>query len=568
MKFILILGIFYVGYIESITNKKCDMDVNLRIDCHPGWFANDKECKSRKCCWNVVQNNYPGCFFPDDTHFYHISEINAFNMKNTFYIYHAKLNDGLSNHANINQITLNISVVNENILRWQIKDRWNKRWEIDIFNDNLNKLYEKGKTFNDFNGEIDLNANLIKLNVTKWDMNIFNSFEPLIYADQFIQFSIKINYNDWRMYGLGENYNLLQLNQKNKFIRRNLWNHDDVPMANNNLYGSHPFIIIAVKNRFFGYFLQNSNEIEIDISSNLITFRILGGIVDVFIFSPSASLTDVLHQYFSIIGKPMIPPIWSLNYHLSRYGYGNDYAFTKVIERNDQKGIKIKTYWLDIDYMNQKRDFTLSEKFKRLPMIIKKLHMMKKKIVIILDPGIYVDENYFPYVKGLEYQIFIKNSTNDNIIGKVWPGNVVYPDFTHTNVTKWWRSMINTFQTVVPFDGLWIDMNELANFVDGSIYGCTINRYDNPQYIPHIMGHKLNYRTICMSSKYYKGIEYNIHNLYAYYEAKTTFKVMTEQSKLKPFILTRSSFSGIGKYSALWSGDNQSKWDDLRRSIP
>ena len=33
---------------------------------------------------------------------------------------------------------------------------------------------------------------------------------------------------------------------------------------------------------------------------------------------------------------------------------------------------------------------------------------------------------------------------------------------------QWWEARIAEFQALLPWDGLWIDMNEPANFVDGS----------------------------------------------------------------------------------------------------
>lgn len=65
-------------------------------------------------------------------------------------------------------------------------------------------------------------------------------------------------------------------------------------------------------------------------------------------------------------------------------------------------------------------------------------------------------------------------------------------------------------------------MNEISNFVNGSIYGCDDNVLDNPPYLPKIHGERLNYLTLCMSAKHYIGFHYDVHNLYAFAESMVT----------------------------------------------
>lgn len=64
-----------------------------------------------------------------------------------------------------------------------------------------------------------------------------------------------------------------------------------------------------------------------------ITYRVMGGILDFFVFSGPSS-EDVVRQYVSLIGSPIMPPFWSLGFHLCKHGYGNSSEFWKVIQRN------------------------------------------------------------------------------------------------------------------------------------------------------------------------------------------------------------------------------------------
>jgi alpha-glucosidase len=52
-------------------------------------------------------------------------------------------------------------------------------------------------------------------------------------------------------------------------------------------------------------------------------------------------------------------------------------------------------------------------------------------------------------------------------LGAVWPGVTVYPDWFKPDTQEWWNDEFKKFfneHDGVNIDGLWIDMNEAANF--------------------------------------------------------------------------------------------------------
>ena len=228
--------------------------------------------------------------------------------------------------------------------------------------------------------------------------------------------------------------------------------------------------------------------------------------------------------------------------------------------------------WNDIDYMVNDLDFTYNpETYKTLPQMVDNLHQHGQHYVIIIDHGISNQQpngTYPAYDDGIASGIFIMDSENKKPIeGTVWPGKTVYPDFTHPKAAAYWEKQISDYHAKVPFDGLWIDMNEPSSFVQGSTSGCPSTELDNPVYVPKVLGNSLSAMTLCASARQYQGVHYDYHSLTGLMEMKTTNKILANLRKKRPFIVSRSTFSSAGQYGAHWSGDITSSWEDMKQSI-
>jgi alpha-glucosidase (family GH31 glycosyl hydrolase) len=103
----------------------------------------------------------------------------------------------------------------------------------------------------------------------------------------------------------------------------------------------------------------------------------------------NGSPKDIIKQYHNIIGKPALPPAWSLGWHAAAYAYTNQSAVQNNIDQYASKKIPLEGIWLDIEYMDGYRDFTVNKTaFPTIKEFANALHQNNQKLIPIVDVGI------------------------------------------------------------------------------------------------------------------------------------------------------------------------------------
>lgn len=570
-----------------------DIPLSERFDCLPSSSPNQKDCETRGCCWNEVLEtpkrerpfptprihqpthgssqddvplNIPFCYYPKDYQGYHFTNLTASDLGYEGYM---SRNISSGYPGDVDELHFEVRMETDSRIRIKITDPSRARWEtplplVPIVNKSsaAHPLYKFKARLTDGTFTVARDSTGLPLFSTE-------GAAPLTYADQFLQLSTVLPSHF--IYGLGEHLDGLLLDTFWK--RRVLWNLDQYPESGKNLYGSHPFYLaMEPSGEAHGVFLLNSNAMDIVLQPlPALTYRVIGGILDLYIFlGPTPS--DVVQQYTEVVGKPFLPPYWSLGYHQCRYGYGSANRTREVWQRTRDAGIPFDTQWNDIDYMKNHNDFTIDlDKYKNLPQLVQDIHKAGMHYVPIIDPGISASEppgTYPPWDQGMFLGVFVRNHTNQPFIGKVWnPVSTAWPDFTHPLSTYYWSKQMLAFHNNVSYDGAWIDMNEPSNFWSGSHNGCVQNNLEHPPFLPAVHGGSLYYHTLCMSARHHIGLHYNVHNLYGITEAVATNAALQIVRGKRPFIISRSTFSGQGFYGGHWTGDIWSDWFNMWQSI-
>ncbi|KAG8523333.1 putative maltase-glucoamylase 2, partial [Galemys pyrenaicus] len=338
-----------------------------------------------------------------------------------------------------------------------------------------------------------------------------------------------------------------------------------------NLYGAHTFLLCLedTSGSSFGIFLMNSNAMEVTLQpAPAITYRTIGGILDFYVFLGNTP-EQVVQEYLELVGRPFLPPYWSLGFQLGRKAYGDINKLKNVVERTREAGVPYDVQYFDTDYMDAKKDFTIDVKaYPDLSNYTAQLRQDGVKSVVIMNPGILNNISYLPYRNGTEKRIWIMGD-NGFVVGQGDPGLTVFPDFSDPICTQWWEGEFKEFYKNLTFDGVWIEKDELSSLPKDPNDACGINYFNYPPFTPRILDQRLFAKTLCMDTELKLSFHYDVHNVYGYLMAVATDSAMKNIChNNRSLILSRSTFAGSGKFVAHWLGDNAARWDDLQWSIP
>lgn len=343
-------------------------------------------------------------------------------------------------------------------------------------------------------------------------------------------------------YGLGDkatNFNL-------KGRRFTLWGLDNYAFDKHKdpLYKNIPFYIGLHHDMAYGLFYDNTFKSWFDFGTEHhehTRYWAEGGELRYY-YIHGPHMMDVVKRYSYLTGTHPMPPLWALGFHQSRWSYYPEKQVLDLAATFRKKKIPCDAIYLDIDYMDGYRCFTWNSKhFPDPARLVQDLDKDGFRLVVIIDPGIKIDENYWVFQEGKANRFFCRRADDYFMEGSVWPGKCHFPDFTNPKVRKWWGDLFEEF-VEMGITGVWNDMNEPAVFGIETFPSDTRHHYD---------GHRGSHR--------------KAHNVYGSQMARATYDGLRKYMKnRRPFVISRSGYSGAQRYACSWTGDNQSTWEHLQ----
>jgi alpha-glucosidase len=346
-------------------------------------------------------------------------------------------------------------------------------------------------------------------------------------------------------YGLGDKP--VDVNLKGKRFEN--WATDSYAFGKNTdpIYKAIPFYTAIQDNKSYGIFFDNTFKTHFDFAQerrNVTSFWAQGGEMNYyFIYGPQ--MEDVVKNYTDLTGKPhALPPLWALGFHQCKWSYYPEANVKEVTNTFRDLKIPCDAIYLDIDYMDGFRCFTWDKNYFPDPKrMVKELEDDGFKTVVIIDPGIKIDVDYAVFKEGLDKDYFCKRADGPYMKGKVWPGECYFPDYTKPEVREWWSGLFKELIEDIGVKGVWNDMNEPAvmDVPNKSFPDDVRHDYDgNP----------------CSHRK--------AHNIYGTQMARATYHGLKKYAYPKrPFVITRSAYSGAQRYTSTWMGDNVATWEHL-----
>ncbi|XP_042208906.1 probable maltase-glucoamylase 2 isoform X2 [Homarus americanus] len=563
-----------------------------------------EECEGVGCVWDP-QGDAPNCFFPPaSSHGYEVTTPEETTSAGVKSLRLTLKNTSAPVVKDMKEeLLVEMMEYGQDMFRIKVTVPGEERYEVPVSLDlppvTSSNTPKYNVTFSD-SGSSDFT-----IVVTRTDTRtvIFDtSIGGLTYANQFLQVSTHLASS--YLYGLGEGVHTT-LKHDLRYVTWPMFARDQSPLGpGENLYGSHPmYLVVEDDGNAHAVLWLNSNAMEAEtMPLPGLTLRSIGGVIDLYFFMGS-SPTEALQQYTQVVGRPVLPPYWALGFHLCRYGYGSLDNLKAAVSRTRRQGIPQDVQYADIDYMDRRMDFTYDNvSYAGLPEYIREVKDKGLRFIINLDPAINAEmseEEYPVHHRALQKDVYIKwpqelvpeenHGGGDIMLGYVWPDNrTAFPDFLRSSTKEWWKEEIIRLYDTLEFDGLWLDMNEPANFGTNEnkpwnwphdrphwSLTCPTSTWDDPPYPVAAItawgqGKRLSERTLCMVGL--QGEErqlrhYDVHNLYGWSQTLPTLEALQEVTGKRGIVVSRSTFPSSGRWAGHWLGDNLARWPDLHTSI-
>ena len=379
------------------------------------------------------------------------------------------------------------------------------------------------------------------------------------------------------VYGLGEA--VRGMNKRGHCYISNASDDPEHLESTRSLYGAHNFLVIAGE-RNFGLFVDYPAKLTFDIGyslSDILEIRCEDANLYLYVIEGETPY-EIVKQFRKLIGRSYIPPKFAFGFGQSRWGYRTKEDFREVVDGYRKNHIPIDMVYMDIDYMQDFKDFTLNEEhFPDFPAFVREMKQRNIRLIPIIDAGVKVEPGYPVYEEGVKNGYFCKRADGSDFVAAVWPGYTHFPDVLNPEARRWFGSCYRIL-TEQGIEGFWNDMNEPAIFYTPEgleaayqqLRECAeekdgrVSVFQVRETLVHLNNNQKDYEAFYHQVNGQMVRHDKVHNLFGYNMTRAAGEGLARIDPDKRFLLfSRSSYIGMHRYGGIWTGDNKSWWNHI-----
>lgn len=330
------------------------------------------------------------------------------------------------------------------------------------------------------------------------------------------------------------------------------------------LYKHFPFYITYVPdlNLAYGLFYDNFSTTVFDMGREIDAlwgsyrrYDAQDGDLDYYMIY-GATIQEVIEKYTGLIGRPFLPPKYSLGY------LGSTMSYTEAPDAQNQlaKFVHLlKEHRIPCDLFHLSSGYTTDENGKRCvftwnhdrvpqpKVMVEQFHQSGVRLAANVKPYLLNMNSHYDHMAAQNGFLYEVNNPQEPVTGMFWSGQAYehdtggYLDFTNPQSYDWWKTQLHQQIFHYGIDVVWNDNNEFGVWDDAA--QC------------HGFGEAIDIGLI-------RPIQTLLMN-HASYHATTE-----NRPDERPFMLTRSGCPGMQRYAQSWSGDNATSWETLKYNIP
>lgn len=315
------------------------------------------------------------------------------------------------------------------------------------------------------------------------------------------------------------------------------------------LYKHIPFYICENAVGSYGIFYDTSDTSYIDLGKEINNyyeaykyFRTEDDCLVYYVFF--GTKLSILQQFARLCGKQPLPPKWSFDYCASTMAYTDAPKSQKRLEeflgKLREYDLSCGGFYLSSGYTSigtQRYVFNWNkDKFPNAKKFISDFSDNGIEIIPNIKPAFLI--NHPLYEQLAQRGLFVKNPDGTPFVTEFWDGLGSYLDFTDSEAFDFWSEKVT--QTLLDYGitATWNDNNEFdIKDSDALAVG-----FGAGEVRAHRIRPVLTYLMVASS-----------------YKAQ-----MAQNPDIRPFLSTRSGGIGVRRYAQTWSGDNRTKFSDLR----